>query len=230
MKVTAVQACQALLNPNKKNELKKDLKQTYPLIPEQFLEKAIDVVADALNAHFPAMLQECLQANGSWQNYQKELKSRIVEETLSRIPTPALISPQLSRTVVEFLVDLILDQLLQTLEQDQLDWVLASPTARLEALYQEIETIQRTEMTPLQVALFYVQRHHVRYAVVAAVGLLAVCGGSRRAAILGGIGASIQFVFCNIFLRLFIFAKIWAITLAKNASVTFGKWQFIWAR
>ena len=159
VQVSVIQTLQALLHhPQKKADLRQHLQQSYPLIPPPLLDSAMDVVSHALHSKLPTMIQECLKANGSWQHYQDEWKALLVHEAMLLIPTTTLISPTLTATVVEALVNLLLAQVLQSLELDHLDYLLSAPETRLAQLYDEIDTIQHTEMTRRQVWWFHAKR------------------------------------------------------------------------
>ena len=189
VQVTVVQTLQALLHhPQKKADLRQHLQQSYPLIPSPLLDSAMDVVSHALHSKLPTMIQECLKANGSWQHYQDEWKALLVHEAMLLIPTTTLLSPTLTATVVEALVNLLLAQVLQSLELDHLDYILSAPETRLAQLYDEIDTIQQTEMTRRQVWWFHAQRQWRR------ITLLRMPTSPRRrrttVLLLGGVAAT----------------------------------------
>uniref|UniRef100_A0A7S2V2I1 Uncharacterized protein n=1 Tax=Fibrocapsa japonica TaxID=94617 RepID=A0A7S2V2I1_9STRA len=109
-----IQAAQILLSDKSRNQLKNDLKEKYPLVPAPLVGELIDLTARSFKDVTPAELQLALQPGGV-DKLRPEIKSKVSDSLLQQKIVQDI--PILSKTdktrLSEFLVDLVLDQLIQ---------------------------------------------------------------------------------------------------------------------
>ncbi|KAL7557239.1 hypothetical protein ACA910_001904 [Epithemia clementina (nom. ined.)] len=151
-----------LLNQKKRVLLRQDIIQRYPFVPQSLVDASLDLVATGLGKVSPLQLQQALQPGGM-AKVRPELRQSLVtlalqQELIQRVP---LLSSVDKTKVLGAVVDAVLDRLLE-----EVDWIFLPPTERLQALHDEIQIICATEMTPRQVAWFYVtqrRQHPITY-------------------------------------------------------------------
>jgi len=133
-----------------------------------------------------------------------KLQKSIVEgvQQQKAIQDIPILSENEKTKLLEFAIDLALDQLLQ-----DATWVLSAPEDRLRALEQEIAVIQQTEMTWKQRAVYRFRKHPKRYTLAA----VAACFGLYAQLCVKG---SFQAAFMNIFVGLQVILKSVLLRLA----------------
>jgi len=156
-----IQTAQALMNEKKHDELRQKLQKQYPLIPPSVLDAAIDVIASGFQQVAPDSLKKALTPGGM-EDFRPVIRKSILDvaKTQKVIKDIPILSQKEKMQLVEYLVDLALDQVI-----GDADYILSAPEVRLEALEAEIRQIKSTEMTRKQRILYRYRQQPVRYTV-----------------------------------------------------------------
>ena len=151
------------MDPRRRDELKKQMQERYPLIPDAVVASSIDVTADAFARLAPEKLQVALRPGGM-ARAQPELEGALVDAALrsgllSNVP---LLDEKSQRQCVEVVVAASLNYLLQDARQ-----VLAAPESRLAALEEQVREVKRM-MGPARLLMYRARRRAREIGVAAA--------------------------------------------------------------
>lgn len=166
-----IQTAQRLMDPRRRDQLKRQMKEQYSLIPDAVVVSCIDVAAEAFTRVAPDQLKTALRPGGI-ARVRPELEEAIVNLALNRsgiLQNVPLLDEKDRRKFVGFIVGASLDYVLKDAQE-----VLAAPEVRLEALEEQTREVKRM-MGPVRL-FWYRVRHRAREIAVAvalsATGLL----------------------------------------------------------
>lgn len=159
-----IKTAQLLMDPQRRDQLKKQMQERYPLIPDAVVVSCIDVTAAAFTRVAPEKLQTALRPGGM-ARVRPQLEGALVDVALRSgiVRNVPLLDGNDKRNLVEFLVGAALDRVLEDAQD-----VLAAPEARLEALEEQVKEVQRM-MGPAR--LFWYRARHRTREISAAVAL-----------------------------------------------------------
>lgn len=134
-----IQTAQLLMDAQRRDELRKQLKQKFPLVPESLLDAGIDITAQAFTEVAPGKLKAALRPGGMDQ-MRPEIEQVIVDYALEQpiVKNSPILDKKDRRNVLVAIVDMALDYVLKDAQE-----VLAAPEVRLEELEEKVKAIKR---------------------------------------------------------------------------------------
>mmetsp|Transcript_27226 Transcript_27226/g.38298 ORF Transcript_27226/g.38298 Transcript_27226/m.38298 type:complete len:271 (-) Transcript_27226:1091-1903(-) len=187
-----IQIAQSLMSDNDRGyiRLMEQLRTKFPLVPESLMDPMIRTTAQGFKAIAPAKLQLALQPGKMEDTVKPELSKALVDLAMeqSLLQNIPLLKPKEKQQMVEYLVDQILDHVLQ---QGNMEWILSTPEVRLQTLEQRVQQIYQ-EMGWKRLLWYRLRQRRRRslwLVVVAASMLVATAGLSTfQPTTFGGVG------------------------------------------
>jgi hypothetical protein len=156
-----IQTAQLLLDPRRRQKLKDQMQQKFPLVPDAVLDSSIDITAQAFTKVAPEKLKIALRPGGM-DKVRPELERVIVRVVLDQpaIQSIPVLNSKDKKKLVEAVVTMALDNILKNAQE-----VLAAPEVRLEALEAQVREV-KAMMGPWRLFLYRL-RHVNPQSVVA---------------------------------------------------------------
>ena len=155
--VASIEMAQILMDKRRHDELKKELRTKYPLIPGDVIDFCMDLTADGFTSIAPKELQTALEPGG-FQKMKPELRSNIVKLALQQqvIQDIPIIKEDDKRMILNSVVDLVLDNMLQDAQN-----VLSDPEDRLDQLRLQQEQVYKI-MGTKKLMMYRIKRYPLR--------------------------------------------------------------------
>ena len=150
-----------MIEKERRDKLKKSIRQQFPLVPESLVDSCIDIAAQAFTKVATKKLQAALRPGGM-DRLRPEIEQVIVGYALEQpaIQKAPLLEKKEKREVVEAIVSVALDYVLKDARE-----VLAAPEVRLEELEEQLKEIK--ERMGLRRLVWYRIRHNSKSIMVA---------------------------------------------------------------
>ena len=151
-----IQTAQLLMDTRQHKRLKDQISATFPWMPGNALDVAINLVAKAFTNIAPDDLKSALKPGGM-ERARPAIRQSIVSFVLEHqtIKDFKLLNDNEKHRLMESLVDMAMNELLKDAE-----WVLSAPEVRLEALEMEVKTV-KDEMGICVSSNFAINNTHV---------------------------------------------------------------------
>lgn len=164
-----IQTSQILMDDRRRNELKKDIRREFPLVPESLIDSGIDITAQAFTKVVPEKLQAALRPGGM-ELMRPEMEQVIVDYALEQpaVQNVPVLQKHEKRNIIKAIVSVALDCVLKDAQA-----ILAAPEVRLEQLEEQIREI-KARMGFSRLVIYRVRRNRKRILVGAVVSLIAM--------------------------------------------------------
>eukprot|EP00525_Craspedostauros_australis_P001639 CAMPEP_0198108474 /NCGR_PEP_ID=MMETSP1442-20131203/510_1 /TAXON_ID= /ORGANISM="Craspedostauros australis, Strain CCMP3328" /LENGTH=345 /DNA_ID=CAMNT_0043763743 /DNA_START=86 /DNA_END=1123 /DNA_ORIENTATION=+ len=217
---TTVATAQLLMDPKRQSKLKRELKQTYPFLPDKVIDTALEFTSKTFQDLAPQTMQEFLKPGG-YAKYKPKIVAEVVKKIMPSVADLPLLSEAEKKEIVTAIVDIILDSVFADVKN-----LLDAPEVRLAVLEQEIRDIEE-HMEWQRLLQYRVKRHQRAIAVVAsALAVSLVAYSQRNAAVVTAIKSGVSMVSAAILSVVnFLLLKIrWALGVLKTGFIVVTGW------
>jgi hypothetical protein len=170
-----IQTAQLLLDKRRHDELKRNIKVDYPLVPDSVLDICIDITAKAFTTVAPEKIRNALQP-GKMEQAQPALKKALVSAALDQKVIRNM--PVLTSKDKEALLGNVVDLALRFVLRDA-KAALAAPEVRLQALEEQVRNV-KAQMGPLRLARYRLRTNPLQVAAPVLLALSAVLAYAQR--------------------------------------------------
>ena len=205
--IASIEMAQIMMDKRRHEELKKELRSKYPLIPGDAIDFCMDITANAFTSIAPKELQQALTPGG-FVKLRPELRTNVVNVALQQpfLQDIPILNDNDKRSILITVVDMVLDTMLQDAQD-----VLSEPEERLDAIRIQQENIYKI-MGRKKLLLYRLKRYPLRILVGTSLVLLLLYELHREPVLLAVI-SSIQLAFMK--------CKVFFISLLTTSQTTY---------